>query len=542
VSVTAILRQLLKVVSLSMKIISQCREGGTSVQSAGFLKQKKLRTNVLQWRILRMRAQGSNRFRVLGIALLVVTASAIAAAQATQVGSWSPLTNQPTFQTDTALLLTDATVMVHEYNSPNWWRLTPNNLGSYIHGTWSQLASMQTGYGPLYFASAVLPDGRVLVEGGEYNCCGGDEVTLGSIYDPTTNTWTKVNPPSGWTYIGDSPAVILPNGKFMMGQGASPSTLQVLFDASNLTWTSVGSGKADGFSEEGLALLPGGKVLTVDTEDGTNSETYNPSTAQWSSAGSTIAELPNAGGMGIVPEMGPLVQRPDGTVAAFGATTHTSVYDTATGKWTQGPDYPGGNMMADAPGSILPSGNVLVFTSPFFSPPGTFYEFDGTTFTQAPGTASSVNQPSFTARLLPLPSGHVLYTVADGGTIDVEVYTPQGAPNNAWRPTITSVPSTVTHGASYTIKGTQFNGLSAGAAYGDDAQMATNYPLVRIRNNATGHIFWARTHNHSTMGIATGSTIVSTKFDVPATIETGASTIRVVANGIVSAPKTITVN
>ena len=81
----------------------------------------------------------------------------------------------------------------------------------------------------------------------------------------------------------------------------------------------------------------------------------------------------------------------------------------------------------------------------------------------------------------------------------------------------------LTRGASFQISGTQFNGLSVGADYGDDATMATNYPLVRITNDATNHVFYARTHDHSTMGIATGTAIVSTTFDVPVTAETGAS-------------------
>jgi hypothetical protein len=63
----------------------------------------------------------------------------------------------------------DATVMVHEFETPNWWRLTPNKAGSYVNGTWSQVASMAADYCPLYFDAAVLPDGRLLVEGGEYN-------------------------------------------------------------------------------------------------------------------------------------------------------------------------------------------------------------------------------------------------------------------------------------------------------------------------------------------------------------------------------------
>src|SRR5712691_2021057 len=52
---------------------------------------------------------------------------------------WQRLINQPPFDTDTALLLTDGTVMTHEYNSSNWWRLTPDITGSYRNGTWSQL-------------------------------------------------------------------------------------------------------------------------------------------------------------------------------------------------------------------------------------------------------------------------------------------------------------------------------------------------------------------------------------------------------------------
>jgi hypothetical protein len=99
----------------------------------------------------------------------------------------------------------------------------------------------------------------------------------------------------------------------------------------------------------------------------------------------------------------------------------------------------------------------------------------------------------------------------------------------------------VTRGSTYKISGTQFNGLSQGAMYNDDFQDATNYPLVRLTNQATGHVFYARTHNHSSMGVATGSRVVSTRFDVPAAAETGTTTLEVVANGIPSTPVTVTV-
>src|SRR5262249_60244081 len=87
-----------------------------------------------------------------------------------------------------------------------------------------------------------------------------------------------------------------------------------------------------------------------------------------------------------------------------------------------------------------------------------------------------------------------------------------------------------------------FNGLSQAQAFGDELVGPTNYPLVRITNNASGHVVYAHTHDHSSMGVATGALPVSTHFDVPAQIEAGASTLVVVANGIASAPVSVTVS
>src|SRR5437764_567227 len=78
--------------------------------------------------------------------------------------SWRPLASQPPFGAVEPLLLTDGRVMVKEGDNEAWWSLTPDDHGSYEHGRWAQLASLPTGYIPLYFASAVLPDGRVIVE------------------------------------------------------------------------------------------------------------------------------------------------------------------------------------------------------------------------------------------------------------------------------------------------------------------------------------------------------------------------------------------
>jgi len=135
-----------------------------------------------------------------------------------------------------------------------------------------------------------------------------------------------------------------------------------------------------------------------------------------------------------------------------------------------------------------------------------------------------------------LPTGEVFV----GGGI-TRTYTSSGTYQTSWQPTISTYPLVVTRGSTYPISGTQFNGLSQAAAFGDELQTATNYPLVRIVNNSTQHVFYARTHDHSTMGVATGSATVSTSFDVPAAMETGASELVVVANGIPSMAVAVTV-
>ena len=88
-------------------------------------------------------------------------------------------------------------------------------------------------------------------------------------------------------------------------------------------------------------------------------------------------------------------------------------------------------------------------------------------------------------------------------------------------------------GRTYSIAGTRLNGISQGAAYGDDAQASTAFPLVRFTNQATGHVQYGRTHDGSNYSIAKTAT-GTTNVDVPTTIEGGLSKMQVVANGIAS--------
>jgi hypothetical protein len=481
----------------------------------------------------------------LGLTLLVLlTFSALAGAQ-----TWTLLNHLPANYVGGPLLLTDGTVIVQEVQSNGdgtgvWYRLTPDNTGSYINGTWTQTAPMPFGYAPLDYASAVLPDGRVIVEGGEYNGSSEDLTALGALYDPVANGWAFVSAPAGFTYnglpsVGDAPSVVLANGTFMLGNCCGSE--DALLNAATLTYTSTASSPYRN-NESGWELLPNGMVLAIDPNVPPNYYLYNGSTGQWSSAGSTIVGLGNG-----CHEIGPAVLRPDGTVFATGGMPQTAIYNSTTGVWSAGPTFPNNFVVADAPAAILPDGNVLVSVGYQNPPPGCswpqqpadFYEFNGTTLTQVPASPWAGHQ-MFTGRMLVLPTGQILYTAQNQYP---SIYTASGTYKSAWQPTVTSVASTLTVGSfNNVITGTQFNGLSQGAMFGDDAQMATNYPLVRITNSSTGHVFYAKTHNHSTMGVATGSATVSTEFDVPSTIEVGASTLVVVANGIPSATVSVSVS
>jgi hypothetical protein len=99
----------------------------------------------------------------------------------------------------------------------------------------------------------------------------------------------------------------------------------------------------------------------------------------------------------------------------------------------------------------------------------------------------------------------------------------------------------VTRAYTYTLTGTQFNGLSHGAGYGDDVQGNTNYPIVRIVNMATGHVSYEKSFGFKTMSVAPG-TASSTNFTVSGVTETGPSMLYVIANGISSMGVPVTVH
>ncbi len=467
--------------------------------------------------------------------------------QAGKFARFQKIKHQPPTGILITFLMTDGSVLAQSSsNWRQWYRYRPDSSGDYANGTWSSAASLPAGYAPDAAASATMIDGRFVITGGEYNSYGSFQLqltNLGAVYDPVADTWTAIGHPHRWKWIGDSPSSVLPNGQYLLGDKLH--VWDATLDPKTLTWKKVGdAGKSDFNAEEGWTLLPNGTVLTADVKNAPNSEIYDPAKGTWKNAGSTIVDLhspspyksclqygPKPKDCYLPPgEIGPAMLRPDGTVFATGSgsgtfgsgTGHTAIYNTSTGKWSVGPDFPNGDNAGDSWAVLLPSGNVLVFGAS-----GQMYEFNGTSWSQD-GYASG-------SPLL-LPTGQVMMV-----GYSVTLFNPSGSAKSSWAPAITNAPSKLAPGKTYKITGTQFNGLSQAVAFGDEYQNPTNYPLVRITNNATKHVFYARTHDHSSMGVQTGSTPVSTNFDVPKTIDAGKSTLVVVANGIASKPINVTV-
>lgn len=475
------------------------------------------------------------------------------------VGTWKQVTRSAPGPVSLMLLLSDGTVMAADSGTSSaWYRLTPDLHGSYVNGTWTRLAAMHDTR--LYYSSCVLKDGRVLVAGGEY----GTGVAKSEIYNPLSNTWTQIvvpksllDPTKDSPQVGekqgfyDSPCKILPNGNVLVAPvGAIVTGGSLIYNIVSGSWTSGPKFFRVGYPDQAEASwvkLPDDSILTIDPST-LHSERYIPAQNRWVNDATVPVPIYDTVGN----ELGAAVLLPDGRAMFFGGTGYTVFYTpsgtTTPGTWAVGPDIPDGLVAADAPAAMLPNGKILcAFSPPLFTNdqgdveypgPTTFYEFDPETNeftgTRAPNGQSEVF-PSYATCMLDLPNGTVLYSRSDN---ILRVYQPDGVPLPAGRPTITGVSGNAD--GSYHLTGTLLNGISEGAAYGDDAQMDSNYPLVRL-SNAAGNVYYARTFNWSSTSVRTGDKPATTEFTLPKALPpVGTYSLVVVANGISSEAVTLT--
>lgn len=267
---------------------------------------------------------------ILAIALVLALWPAAAAGQRNSpagANSWTPLVNQaPSGNNGIQIMIqaTDGSILVQSYDGQSWMKLTPDAKGSYINGTWTNLASEPVAR--LYFASQILPDGRLFVAGGEYSGPGlaANWSNTGEIYNPLTDSWTSITP---YPSQAGCPRLSYVTGNLTAGSaqitGIYPYTTglvvgkTVVFDGvggipagativsiespSQITISAPATATASAdfiqfnfryrltacLGDEPSILLPGGKILVGDLVN-PESFIYDPPSDSWAPSGTKV--------------------------------------------------------------------------------------------------------------------------------------------------------------------------------------------------------------------------------------------------------------
>jgi regulation of enolase protein 1 (concanavalin A-like superfamily) len=451
--------------------------------------------------------------------------------------TWTKLTNSAPSGVEAMTLLSNGDVLAQVNGSAGWELLTPSSTGSYVNGTWSRLSNAPDSR--TYYSTQMLPNGNVYIAGGEYGTGGA----TGAIYNPVTNSWTPI--PTGVGSYIDAGSEILNNGNVLEAP-VYPATsgYTYIYNPTTNTWsTGAKLYRGSDADEQNWVKLADGSILSPDGKY--TSERYIQSSNTWVNDGTdAIAQNDSLG------EFGTGALLPNGKVIYFGTGSTTQIYTpsgynsttgiyspsgSTAGTWSAGPTLPGTLGEDDAPIAVQPDGNVLFTIGPIdsYNGPTSFYIYNYSTNTVALSSgAPTETDPPYVNRFLDLPDGTTLMSVDGTSLYD---YNDGGTTLTAPTPTISSIVHNTD--GSYTITGTQFTGNSEGAYYGDDAQMDSNYPIVRL-TSSTGTVYFGRTYNWSTTNVDTGSTPVTTNFTIPLGLPAGTYTLTVMVNGFISAGST----
>ena len=188
-------------------------------------------------------------------------------------------------------------------------------------GTWTVTGTMALidEDGSSHWGKAtMLRDGRVLVvhDGGS-----------SEVYDPDSDTWTatgQLTPP-----VDIPTPVTLPDGKVLVAGGedtARDGDRAALYDPATGTWTATGTMGTPRLEHLVVPLLDG-RVLVVgganDDQDDTSAEVYDPANGTWSATGSMLNKHTRF----------PAIVLDDGRVLV-GDASGAEIYDPGSGTWT----------------------------------------------------------------------------------------------------------------------------------------------------------------------------------------------------------------
>jgi uncharacterized protein (TIGR03437 family) len=396
------------------------------------------------------------------------------------------------------------------------------------------------------------------------------------LYDPSSDSWTKgptknytdSSSEEGWGRLADGTIVT-----YDISQSNSKGAgYAERYDPVANKWMPISP--ADGTANGTLPVLSSlsvgnelGPLLRLQDDRifviGGNGHTalYTPSTNTWN-AGPDMVGLLGGQPFRFAADDAAAAALPNGHVLLAGDTGNGiassgdvtqgsaivgSIPSTAqlqTGWTVAGSGIPSGATIKsiDSPSQVTMTANatatataVSIQFGSTFSNPVQLFDFDPVA--NLISAASPVlNDPALnTARayytqMLMLPTGQVLFSDA---TNQLYVYTPDGEAPESLLPSITSVAGK--GDGSFTVVGTQLTGQSAGAAYGDDEQNDTNFPIVSLANGA-GSVFYCRSSNWSYIGVGGGSTPQTVDFTLHPAITPGDYSLVVSGAGLRSKP------
>ena len=267
-----------------------------------------------------------------------------------------------------------------------------------------------------YPTATTMPDGRVLVTSGATTCfayrCLADDP---EIYNPATNTWTTLNTAANpfWYYPF---TFLLPDGRVLLAGSSEQPTLTQTLNVATQTWTTIDPRAVDGGS---ATMYAPGKLM----RSGTSSNGGRPNVPASNATYVLDMTQPSPAWMPTAPMASPrafhnVTVLPDGSVLATG-----------------GQQTMDGSSISNA-----------AYQSELWSPTAQTWS------TLAPGQIPRL----YHSTALLLPDARVL--VAGGGSVypapdenSGEIYSPPYLFKGP-RPTITSAPSTIQTGVSFTIQ------------------------------------------------------------------------------------------
>jgi len=402
-----------------------------------------------------------------------------------------------------------------------------------------------------FHTATLLPSGSVLLAGGRDNSF--NTITNAELFQPTNATWTTT---SGLlTARRNHTATLLPNGMVLAAGGLDPN-INYLF-STELYDSGAGIWKTNGALNVARAnhtatLLANGKVLVAGGASNlgaTNSaEVYNPGTGNWTTTGAlnirrerhtatlladgrvlVAGGQDNGANLASVELYNPITSTwtvtnslsvpranhtatllPNGKVLVAGGesittTNSAELFDPATGAWTQ--TAPMITARANHTAMLLPNGKVLVANghnsvSSYLS---NVELYDPATGTWTATAGLSPASEYHTATLL--ANGRVLVAGGfNGSTLATSALYDIGLGfSNAWRAQITTITSPLSSGASLSLTGSKFRGVSEGGGGNTSYSSPSDHPVVQLRSVEGGRTVFSLATSWTANAITTAA-------------------------------------